>query len=239
MNTKTKFGIIWDQTGVLYKYGRDNVTKAFKQVLNNHNVDFSEEIFSEKYKGTSLDNQFKMWKKDFGLEIPIPIKQFSEEATKIQLEMLTNEKEKEYDETLFNLLKELKEVNIPMIMVTSSWKYRAERIHSILGYDNFIPEIISAEDVENHEPSTDALDIAIKRLGLRAEQCIVIEDAASGIKAAKLAGCKTIGYSVYGENQYNSLKSSRPDALITDFSQISYSTLKEIVLEKEGFIDSL
>ncbi|MGD0341206.1 MAG: HAD-IA family hydrolase [Bacteroidales bacterium] len=51
---------------------------------------------------------------------------------------------------------------------------------------------ISGLDVENKKPFPDIYLKAAERIGLKPEECLVVEDAVSGIKAAKLAGCRCL-----------------------------------------------
>ena len=55
--------------------------------------------------------------------------------------------------------------------------------------------IVSAEDVTAGKPDPQVFLRAADRLGLAPHQCIVVEDAAVGIEAARRAGIKTIGVS--------------------------------------------
>jgi beta-phosphoglucomutase len=48
---------------------------------------------------------------------------------------------------------------------------------------------VNGLEVENKKPFPDIYIMAAEKLGLKPEECLVIEDAVSGIKAAKSAGC--------------------------------------------------
>jgi len=52
--------------------------------------------------------------------------------------------------------------------------------------------IITGLDVENKKPAPDIYIKAAEKIGLHPEECLVVEDAVSGIKAAKSAGCKCL-----------------------------------------------
>jgi len=52
--------------------------------------------------------------------------------------------------------------------------------------------IITGLDVENKKPFPDIYIQAAKSLGLEPNECLVVEDAISGIKAAKAAGCRCL-----------------------------------------------
>ena len=52
--------------------------------------------------------------------------------------------------------------------------------------------IITGLDVENKKPFPDIYIKAAKSIGLEPHQCLVVEDAVSGIKAGKSAGCRCL-----------------------------------------------
>ena len=69
------------------------------------------------------------------------------------------------------------EVNLREIGLTS------ETFHSI----------ITGLDVVNKKPYPDIYIKAAERIGLYPRECLVVEDAVSGIKAGKAAGCRCLG----------------------------------------------
>jgi HAD superfamily hydrolase (TIGR01509 family) len=52
--------------------------------------------------------------------------------------------------------------------------------------------IITGQDVENKKPYPDIYIKAAKSIGLEPQECLVVEDAVSGIKAGKSAGCRCL-----------------------------------------------
>ncbi len=50
--------------------------------------------------------------------------------------------------------------------------------------------IVCGEDVEKKKPAPDIFLLAAKKIGLAASDCLVIEDAVTGVAAAKAAGAK-------------------------------------------------
>lgn len=53
--------------------------------------------------------------------------------------------------------------------------------------------VVTVEDVAQPKPAPDVFLLAARRLGLAPCDCLVIEDAPSGIQAAKAAGCACLG----------------------------------------------
>lgn len=64
------------------------------------------------------------------------------------------------------------------------------------------PVLITADDVENGKPSPDCYLLASKLLGVRAHDCLVLEDARAGIEAAEAAGCSVLVISEAHEHQF-------------------------------------
>ncbi len=57
-----------------------------------------------------------------------------------------------------------------------------------------VPEhMVTADDVSLGKPNPEPYLKGAEILGLKAEECVVLEDAPSGLKAAKSAGCRSIG----------------------------------------------
>lgn len=52
--------------------------------------------------------------------------------------------------------------------------------------------VLAGNDVKNKKPDPEIFLLAAERIGLNPKDCLVIEDALSGIKAAKAAGCKCL-----------------------------------------------
>ncbi len=61
---------------------------------------------------------------------------------------------------------------------------------------NLLPDLfhttVNGLEVENKKPHPDIYLEASKRLGLKPEECLVVEDAPSGVKAAVSAGCRCL-----------------------------------------------
>jgi sugar-phosphatase len=57
-----------------------------------------------------------------------------------------------------------------------------------------VPErIISADEVERGKPDPEPYRRGAELVGFRPEECVVVEDAPSGVGAGKAAGCRVIG----------------------------------------------
>jgi sugar-phosphatase len=52
--------------------------------------------------------------------------------------------------------------------------------------------VVTASDVEHGKPAPDPFLAAARRLGVDPRECLVVEDAPSGLEAARAAGCATL-----------------------------------------------
>ncbi len=76
-------------------------------------------------------------------------------------------------------------------IVTSAPRLLAERRLAAAGLA-VPPVIVTADDVTSGKPAPDGFQLAARRLGYEAADCLVFEDAAAGIEAAEAAGASVV-----------------------------------------------
>ena len=64
-----------------------------------------------------------------------------------------------------------------------------------LHLESYFDAIVSSEDVTRGKPEPDVFLTAAAHLGVVPGNCIVVEDAAAGIEAARRAGMRSVGVS--------------------------------------------
>lgn len=90
------------------------------------------------------------------------------------------------------LLEFLKSKNVVRAIATASPVERAERYLKMTGLDGFFDKIISARDMKEGKPSPDVYLYAVKELGLKACECVAVEDSPNGALSAVRAGLKVV-----------------------------------------------
>jgi HAD superfamily hydrolase (TIGR01509 family) len=80
-------------------------------------------------------------------------------------------------------------------IASSAPRANVEVVLEALGFERFIDAIASAEDVTRGKPAPDVFFEAARRTGIAPARCVVVEDAAAGIAAARAAGMKSVGVS--------------------------------------------
>jgi len=85
-----------------------------------------------------------------------------------------------------------KENGLKVGLVTSTNTKWAQKILSYLGILESFDFTVFGDEVENNKPAPDAYYLALQKAGLSKEECLVVEDSDSGIRAAIAAGIATV-----------------------------------------------
>jgi beta-phosphoglucomutase len=76
---------------------------------------------------------------------------------------------------------------------SSAPRANVEVMLAVLRLDAYINEVVAAEDVARGKPAPDVFLAAAERIGVHPSRCVVVEDAAAGIEAARRAGMRSVG----------------------------------------------
>ena len=119
--------------------------------------------------------------------------------TKKTLERLAHETQEEYlkqldkvtlKEGFEDFVKSLRENGIKTALATSNGWWIVGEVFEKLKLDNFFDVVTTGEEVEHKKPDPDLFLVTAEKLSVEPDECLVIEDAASGIEAAHQAGMK-------------------------------------------------
>jgi len=84
--------------------------------------------------------------------------------------------------------------------------------------------VVTGEDIARKKPAPDIFVLAASRLGLRPQECLVVEDAVTGVQAAKSAGCKCLGLTTsFSEGD---LLAAGADWVAPDFASVPEGVLE-------------
>ena len=107
-------------------------------------------------------------------------------------------------------------------VVTSGTRYLATR--RLAAAHLSAPEIlVTADDVREGKPHPEPYLTGAKRLGFEASQCLVIEDAPAGIRAAHAAGMKVIALTT----TFKAAEISEADAVVAALTEIAVRQNKD------------
>ena len=91
-----------------------------------------------------------------------------------------------------SLLKKLKKASIPTALASASSEEFVKAILDKFSLTHFFSVIQPGDDIKNGKPAPDIFLITTKKLGIKPENCIVIEDSHNGVKAGHAAGMTVI-----------------------------------------------
>jgi len=92
-------------------------------------------------------------------------------------------------------VRRLGQENWTQAVASSAPRANLDVVLEVIGLAACFQAIVSAEDVTAGKPDPQVFLIAAERLNIPPGQCIVVEDAAAGVEAARRAGMHSIGVS--------------------------------------------
>ena len=96
------------------------------------------------------------------------------------------------------LLDALGELDVPLALVSSSYRSLIDAALDDIGADRFAVTV-AGDEVEHPKPHPEPYLRAALAIGVPPESCIVLEDSLTGIRAGEAAGCVVVGVPSYFE----------------------------------------
>lgn len=195
-DTEPLYDIFWNRVAEEYHIGIEN--------------------FASKIKGTIMPNIMEKYFSNYPEEVRQKIlddsKAFEE---KIDFPLIPG---------VMEFIHALKEEGFKLALVTSSEDRKMKRAFEVLSLDGIFDVVITADRITRGKPNPMCYQLAAADLHLRPEECIVFEDAFTGIQAATAAGMRVIG--IASTNPAEALK-DKVYAVIPDFCGLTVEKFKE------------
>lgn len=177
-------GVIFDLDGVICSTDHYHYL-AWKAIADELKIPFDEKV-NEKLRGVSrmesLDIILSNANVDFSEDEKLYYATKKNELYKLYLKQMDKS---DLSESTKNVLLELKKRNVKIAIGSSS--KNTMLILNRLGIENIFDIIVDGNDIKNSKPDPEVFIKAQEKLGLNANECIVVEDADSGIIAANRA----------------------------------------------------
>ena len=161
----------------------------------------------------------------------------NEVVSQYGLDRLNREKEEVYRDMyrpkiapiagVIELLKEAKKAGVKCAIGSSGCRENVEMIIEGLGIAELIDGSISGSDVTHGKPHPEIFTKAHELLGLKAEECIVVEDAVNGILAGIAAGCKCLAVTTTATAEV--LTEAGASLCVEDYSTVTIEQLNELL----------
>ncbi|WP_066056758.1 beta-phosphoglucomutase [Robertmurraya korlensis] len=185
-----KSAVIFDLDGVIVSTDEYHY-QAWKHISEQEGIPFNREI-NEKLRGVSrmesleiiLSNSTKSYSESEKLLL-------AEKKNEIYRELLNHLSEKDILPGVRELILNLKGRGIKIAIGSSSKNtpFILEKIGMASSFD----AIADGNGIKNSKPDPEVFLLAAQKLGVRPEECIVMEDAEAGIEAAIAGGMVAVG----------------------------------------------
>ena len=203
--------------------------RAFNQVLAQHNIEITEEVYYKEYLGFTDRDCFESVasKNKLGLDPE-------------QIENLIKQKNKIFDRlakteaTIFEgvpeFLQMLTDNKIRRAICSGALLVDIAPILEKSQLGPFFEVIVPAEQIEKGKPNPEGFLLALTRLNegsrnsIAANECVVIEDSHWGIEAAIAAGMHTVAIT----NTYDAEQLGMAEKVVEHFSELTIDNLLEI-----------
>jgi beta-phosphoglucomutase len=116
---------------------------------------------------------------------------------------------------------------ITLAVATSASTGRSHSILTRTGLLSCFGAVVTGDEVRKGKPDPAIYRLACQRINCSPNAAVAIEDAASGIRAAKDAGMKCVG--VAGHNSGDHLIAAGADCILEDFVNVSLSEFHTLV----------
>ncbi len=111
-------------------------------------------------------------------------------------------------------------------LATSSRPYAACNILKQFGLEQYFDTVVTGNDVKMAKPNPEMFLLVAKKLGVRPEECLVVEDAVYGVEAAHAAGMKVVAVATGACNK-EELKAAKPDYLLNTLEEFGEDILNQ------------
>jgi len=215
--------VIFDMDGVIIDSEPDHL-KFEQEFFKNLGLDISKEEHN-KFVGTTSYYMWETIKNKFNLPQTIE-------------ELVKNDRDNYYNylisgnhniqiiDGVKNIIEDLYKNGVLLAVASSSPINIIEIIVDMFNIRKYFNTLVTGDYVDKSKPNPDIFLYAAKELCVEPKDCIVIEDSANGVLAAKNAKMKCVGYRNLNSGNQDL---SPADIIINSYDEINYDILKSII----------
>jgi len=112
-----------------------------------------------------------------------------------------------------------------LAIVSSTPKKNIDLVVETLGIEKYFKLFVNGDDVTEGKPSPQCFLLGAEKLGIPPEQCVVMEDAIVGVRAAKRAGM----YCIAITNTCPRQDIAEADVVVDSLTEINVKTIEDLV----------
>lgn len=184
-------GVIFDLDGVLVSTDEMHF-KAWKMLAEELGIDKFTKEDNKKQKGVSrMESLEVVLSKGSKIYTVAEKEELAERKNNFYKDLLTELDENAILPGVVECLKMLRSREI--LIGIGSVSKNAPLILTRTGLMEYIDEVSCGLDITRSKPDPEVFEVAANKLGLKYEECLVVEDSFAGIVAGKAAHMKTLG----------------------------------------------
>jgi HAD superfamily hydrolase (TIGR01509 family) len=126
---------------------------------------------------------------------------------------------------VIELIKALAAAKYQLAVVSSTPEENIELITKTLGIKKYFSLFVNGDDVREGKPSPQCFLLGAEKLGIEAGNCVVMEDAVVGVRAAKRAGM----YCIAVANTCLREDIAEADIVVDSLTEINAKTIEELL----------
>lgn len=183
---KTIRGVLWDNDGVLV-----NTEQLFYESNRDLLLPYGIDLTPKQFFDWFLDNNYGAWHLLLGQGHDLTLV----DRLRLERKRLFGERLRQARQLAMpgmdNLLDTLRP-HVGMGVVTSAYREHFELSHAHSGLRQQFDFVLTRESYGASKPAPDGYLLGLQRLGLAADECVAVEDAPRGLRAANAAGLECI-----------------------------------------------
>lgn len=190
--------VIFDLDGVIVSTDEYHY-KAWKKIADEEEIYFDREI-NERLRGVSrmesLEIILENSKRNYSMDEKIKL---AERKNNFYISLLDNLNSTDILDGVMKVLDNLKKNDIKIGIGSSS--KNTELILNKIGLYNYFDAIADGTQIKNSKPDPEVFLLASRKLGVNPKECLVVEDADSGVEAALSGEMKVLAVGFASKNE--------------------------------------
>lgn len=201
MSNKIK-AVIFDMDGVLIE-AKDWHYEALNQALDLFGLEITRHEHLTTYDGLPTKDKLIMLSRDKGLSLALHdfINEMKQQYT---MDMVYK-----FCKPMFHhefALSHLKQDGYKLAVASNSIKNSISVMMDKARLTDYLEFFISNQDVSKGKPDPEMYNLAISKLGLMPNECVIVEDNENGIRAAKTSGAHVLEVATVYDVNYQNIK---------------------------------
>ncbi|MGM5480788.1 MAG: HAD family hydrolase [Nanobdellota archaeon] len=180
----TKRAVIFDLDGTLVNSIPFHL-RIHRKVLGEFGIRFTNEFFETKCNGSKPEEFYETFFEHYKGAIRgyrTALKQYYRERKSSDIQVIKT------FSGVKTTMKRLHDAGYRIAVATSSTHRYAEILLDANNIRKYVDKIVGGDEVAHTKPDPHIFLLARKELGIKKDECVIVEDAVNGVKAARRAG---------------------------------------------------